>query len=302
MLHGIVAASLTPVTADFGIDVPRLAGHVAMLLDQGCSFVSPFGSTGEGPSFSTRQKIAALNELRALGTDMARLIPAAMSTTVDDTVAVLRASADLGCRATLVVPPYYYTPAHNDGIAQFYNLCAQACGGTFPTDVILYHIPQLSGVAFDPMLISRLLAAHGDRIVAIKDSTGDVAHAAMLHRAFPEVKVFTGDDRVLPSLLAAGGAGMIGGLPNVVAPTLCALYQKHAGSEGPTLAAQSRVRIEAIERCGGIGALRAVKAELASDPEWLRSMPPLLPISRTDWQSLHDAFVDSGVRFSTASR
>lgn len=75
-LKGVITASITPFADDFSVDVKRLAAHSANLLAAGCSFVSTFGTTGEGASLSTREKVAALNALKASGADMSRQIPA----------------------------------------------------------------------------------------------------------------------------------------------------------------------------------------------------------------------------------
>jgi 4-hydroxy-tetrahydrodipicolinate synthase len=289
-LGGIIAASLTPVDAAFGIDVDRLARHVNWLMAQGCSFVSPFGSTGEGPSFSVAEKTRALRALVAEGGIAAdRLIPAAMSTSVDDTVASIRCAAELGCRAVLIVPPYYYGATSQDGVSSFLETSAARLGGAFPLDVVLYHIPAMSRVGYGVDLVGKLVDRFGARIVGIKDSTGDKAHSVMLAKKFPDLRIFTGDDRVLPALLAAGGAGMIGGLPNVVARTLRQLYDATPQEREQMLPAAA-ARIEAVDANGGIIALKALVSLIHRDPEWARPMTPLLPLDAARTEALVEVF------------
>lgn len=278
VLGGIICASLTPVGADGSIDIARMAAHMRGLFADGCSFVSPFGSTGEGPSFSVREKMAALEALVAAGIDPGRLIPASMSAALDDVVEMVRFGAAGGYPAVLIVPPFYYGGASQDGIADFFAALADRLGGTLPVDIILYHIPQLTRVGFGAELVRKLMARHGRRIVGIKDSTGDRAHTLMLQQNFPELRIFTGDDRVLAPLLAAGGAGMIGGLPNVVARDLAAIYRNPTGAETAALRERAAVRIEAVDDLGGIAALKAIKARVLGDPAWTATRPPLQPL------------------------
>ncbi|MCB1550202.1 MAG: dihydrodipicolinate synthase family protein, partial [Hyphomicrobiaceae bacterium] len=102
-LQGIIAASLTPVTEALEIDAGRLASHVSRLLAQGCSFVSTFGTTGEGASFSVAQKLDAVRKLVAAGIAPERLTPGVMSPTVDEAAAMLAGLDRLGCRAVVML-------------------------------------------------------------------------------------------------------------------------------------------------------------------------------------------------------
>ncbi len=296
-LGGIIAASLTPVTDTRSIDIARLKSHFDWLFAAGCSFVSPFGSTGEGASFSVREKRAALAALQQAGVPMDRLIPASMSAALDDAVATIAAAADLGCRAVLIAPPFYYGATSQDGIAAFFEAAAGRFGGSFPLDVVLYHIPAMTKVGYGVELVQRLIARHGKRIVGIKDSTGDRTHTLMLARTFPNLRIFTGDDRVLPDLLAAGGAGMIGGLPNVNAIELCQFFADPAGPASAGLRDRAAQRIVAVDDHGGIVALKAVKARISGDPAWLRPLEPLLPLPPAGVAALIDSFQHSQFQF-----
>nr|WP_055046407.1 dihydrodipicolinate synthase family protein [Devosia sp. A16] len=288
---------MTPVSDTGSIDVARLKSHLDWLFAAGCSFVSPFGSTGEGASFSVREKRAALAALQQAGAPMDRLIPASMSPALDDAVATIAAAADLGCRAVLIAPPFYYGAASQDGIAAFFEASANRFGGTFPLDVVLYHIPAMTKVGYGVELVQRLIARHGRRLVGIKDSTGDRAHTLMLAQTFPELRIFTGDDRVLPDLLAAGGAGMIGGLPNVNAVELCRFFADPTGPEAQGLRDRAAQRIVAVDEHGGIIALKAVKAQISGDAAWLRPLEPLLPLPAAGIAALLDSFRRSQFHF-----
>ena len=74
-LDGIVCAAVTPVGPDFRIDASLLAQHCLRVLDEGCTFVSIFGTTGEGASFDTSEKVAAMEALVAAGVAPERQIP-----------------------------------------------------------------------------------------------------------------------------------------------------------------------------------------------------------------------------------
>ena len=72
--QGIWPAMLTPLTADLAIDHARFALHARNLLAAGCGGVTPFGTTGEGPSFSLDERRGAIDDLLRCGRGHARQI------------------------------------------------------------------------------------------------------------------------------------------------------------------------------------------------------------------------------------
>lgn len=275
-LEGVVAASVTPVTKFGEIDVPRLERHIARLLKDGCAFVSTFGTTGEGASLSSAQKSAALRELAEAGVDMSLQLPAAMTPTVVDAAETLRTAAQLGCRAALVLPPFYYPFWTNAGIVDFIAAATErAERDAPPIDLVLYDIPQFSRVPYTPELVSMLIDRFGDRIIGMKDSTGDRDHGVTLAESFPEMSIFTGDDRVLPDLLRAGGAGIIGGMPNLFARDLKILVADPDSAQGREISGKAARRIEALDGNGGLAAIKAALAIYGEDPDLARVLPPL---------------------------
>lgn len=289
-LKGVIAASITPIAEDLSVDITRLAAQTQRLLDGGCSYVSTFGTTGEGASLSTDEKLKALTALRGVGADMSRQIPAVMTPTLDDAVRTLAGIAELGCRAALILPPFYYGTSE-DGIAGWFDALIERTKGAADIDLLLYNIPQLSRTRFTKTLVETILARHGSRIAGIKDSTGDIDNGVMLATTFKNLAIFTGDDRVLPTLLANGGAGMIGGMPNVFARDLRALYDAPGNAE---ILAKQTQRILAVDAGGSLVALKAALAQTLGDENYARPLPPLLPLVGEGRAKLMASFAQSG--------
>ncbi len=273
-LNGIIAAILTPVREDLSIDTVRLAEHARNLLNDGCSRVSTFGSTGEGVSFSSAAKRAAHQALLDAGIKPEQLLPAVMASSVAVAAAEFRDAVSLGCPHVLMLPPFYYRSASIDGLVSYFE-AAYELAGRPPAGLVLYNIPAMSGITITHELVRALQGGNGAPIAGIKDSTGNLESGLAFVKAFPDISIFTGDDRVLPHLLRAGGAGMIGGLPNLYAHDLVSLYNTRDGAEGNRLAALAAQRIEQIDSTGGLLALKAGLADRHGDPQWRRAMPPL---------------------------
>lgn len=65
--EGVYAAVLTPMHSDFTCNHRKLASHCFELIQQGCTGVALFGTTGEGPSFSLSERVEALENLILIG-------------------------------------------------------------------------------------------------------------------------------------------------------------------------------------------------------------------------------------------
>lgn len=299
-LCGVIAAATTPVDVHFEVDFARLATHCHRLLHEGCSFVSTFGTTGEGASLSASQKIKAMRKLKAEGADMSRHIPSVMTPTADAAGAMISAAHTLGCRAVLVLPPFYYDSPTNEGIAAFIDDAMKRAGSP-GIDLLLYNIPRFSGVTYTPELIDLLIAKFGSAIVGLKDSTGVEANAIMLAQRFPQMSIFTGDDRVMPGLVQAGGAGMIGGMPNVFSADLRKIYVAPGSEDTAGLRKKAAKRIEIVDAHGSMLALKAALAAQYGDPEWRRAVPPLVGLDEANAKAVLDGFSETGYTASAAA-
>ncbi|WDR02050.1 dihydrodipicolinate synthase family protein [Devosia algicola] len=292
-LCGVISAVTTPVTKSFDIDAARLARHCERLLSTGCSFVSTFGTTGEGASLSSQHKVAALEQLKAEGADLARHIPSVMTPSADEAGRMIAAAAALGCRGVLVLPPFYYDAPTDEGIVAFID-DAMTRAGRPDIDILLYNIPRFSRITYTPELIDKLIAKFGAAIVGLKDSTGVAANAVMLAERYPNLSIFTGDDRVMPGLVTAGGAGMIGGMPNVFCADLAKIYAAPTSPETATLREYAAQRIGTVDSNGGMLALKAALAAIYDDAAWLRAVPPLQGLNSAQATAVLAAFAKTG--------
>lgn len=195
----------------------------------------------------------------------------------------------LGCRAALVLPPFYYPDISEEGVARFFDEMLNIAGRP-DIDILLYNIPQFSRVRFTTSLVDLLIQKFGNMIVGLKDSTGDLENGLMLARSFPDLSVFTGDDRVMPPLVAAGGAGMIGGLPNLFSKDLRQIYSALDAPATAALKSTASKRIEAVGKLGGLVALKALLAVQYDDENWLAATPPLIGLNRSQQTSVLAAF------------
>ena len=211
------------------------------------------------------------------GIEPGRLMPGTGACAIDDAVALTRHAGTIGAAAVLLLPPFYYKNATDDGLYAFVSTLIERAGDKVPR-IMLYHIPQMAGLGWSIELIGRLRGGFPGIIAGIKDSAGNADHTVALIDAFPRFAVFPGAEVYLLKALTAGAAGCISASANINARGIRAMldHWKDAGAEARQ-AELNAVR-KAVESRGMIPSLKAVLAERYRDPAWLALRPPLLRI------------------------
>ena len=213
-VRGLWCALLTPLDARGDVDHARLARHAQGLLAAGVDGVAPFGTTGEGQSFTVAERIAGTDALLAAGIPGRQVVAATGCAALPDTVALTRHGVQAGCAACLVLPPFFWKDASDDGLYTWYARLIEAVGDA-RLRLYLYHIPQVSGVPLSVDLIARLAAAFPGIVAGVKDSAGDWNNTSALLARVPQLAIIVGHEPHLPKLMRAGGAGTICGVANV---------------------------------------------------------------------------------------
>ncbi len=222
MKNGVWAALLTPMHKDLSCDAAELAFHAKDLLDKGCQGVVLFGTTGEGASFSTSEKLSALRDMLKAGIDPEKIIIANGSSNIPDTVELLQGSISLGCSYALVSPPCFYKNISDEGVISFYRQVIDRTASD-KLRLLLYHIPQLTGI---PITSAIIKALKSEIVIGIKESEGNLALTREIIKNFPGFKVFVGKEIHLLEAMKHGASGAICGLANLYPNELLSLYNQ----------------------------------------------------------------------------
>jgi len=272
--RGVIAPILTPFEDDGRIARDLYVGHARWVLDQGAHFLSPFGTTGEALSVGLAERKAALGWLVEAGIAPERLMPGTGVTALPETVELTRHALGLGAAAVMVLPSFFYRQAGDEGQARYFTALVETVADP-ALKVILYHIPQNSGVPVSPALAARLSARFPDQVVAYKDSGGAFDNTLAVIAAAPRLAVFPSSEGQLTAGLAAGGAGCISASVNLNARAIRAVFDgAEAGRDVAGLDAGIKAFRKAVEAAGLIGGMKAALAVRTGDRRWLNLRPP----------------------------
>lgn len=289
-LAGVYAAAVTPLrpdsslieTGDSNLDlesVPALAGFLA---SRGCHGIVLFGTTGEGPSFSPREREALMRAACDAREDLPgfRLIAGTGTPSLTETIELTRLAFDLGFDAALVVPPYYFRNATEDGL---FNWFSELIRKAVPADryILGYHFPRVAGVGFSVELLSRLKDSFPGQFAGIKDSSHDADLARTLGETFGhELVVLTGTDTYLQLAMQNQAVGCITAPANILSPDLRQIWDgMRAGQDVSEAHERLEHQRHILEKYPPFPpALKALLHRLHGFPKW-PVRPPLVDLA-----------------------
>ena len=290
---GLSVALATPFAEDRSIDLPRLVSHGLQSLADGCHSLTVFGTTGEGASLGLNERNRALGALVGAGVDPAnQLVIGIAAASVEEAIAQGRAGLMLGCPSFLLAPPFYFKNPGDEGLFDW--LAAVLAGlGPKASNVILYHIPQVTSVGLSVELIDRLKKAFPNQVKGVKDSSGSWENTKALLEHHGDLHILIGDERLLAKGMSLGASGTICGLANI-APDL--MQRPVNGIEGPQVAAM----IEVVLPFPVTAAVKALVGHRRNDPlAWSRMRAPLRSLSEAECRNIFAAI--DGIRARRAA-
>ena len=169
----------------------------------------------------------------------------------------------LGVRAVAIVSPFYYKLSPEAVYAYFKEI-----GDNTPIDVTLYNIPMFAS-PIDVPTVQRL-SEECERVVAIKDSSGDLPHMIRMIQAVrpnrPDFTFLTGwDSALMPMLLIGcdGGTNATSGIVPEVTRKLYDLTMAAPDRRRPRAAVQARDIVRRHDLLGRLSRRLSGRAQAA---------------------------------------
>lgn len=273
LLGGVIAAVPTPINGAGDPDPVRFLAHARWALANGCDGLNVLGTTGEATSFSPRQRTVVMRAAAA-HFDRQRLMVGTGAPDLETTIELTRLAFELGFAGALILPPFYYKGVPDDGLFGWFEAIVEATRGT-SGDLYLYNFPQMTGVPYTPALVRRLVSAFGDRIVGLKDSSGDLVYAAELAK-ISGFSVFPSSETALGRARVDGFAGCISATVNISCREAAALWANPDDVAIAERVRQLRTTISAEPLVPGVKYLLSRRFH---DPDWRRTALPWTALS-----------------------
>ncbi len=259
MFFGSIPALVTPFSGN-RVAEDTFRELVEWQIAEGSNALVACGTTGEVATLTRDEHRELIAHTVQIARGRVPVIAGCGSYSTATAIELVRAAADVGADAALVVVPYYNKPSQAGLEAHF-----AAIAEVSPVPIIVYNVPSRTVADISVETLAKV-ARHA-KIVAVKDATGNLGRVTAQRLACGEEFIqLSGNDDVALGFNAMGGGGCISVTANV-APKLCSdfqnamregrwdealalqdrLYPLHAAlfsdaSPGPTKYALSRVR------------------------------------------------------------
>lgn len=218
MFFGSIPALVTPFSGRC-VDEDSLRAFVSWQIEEGSNALVPCGTTGESATLSRDEHRHVVATTVEVANGRVPVIAGCGSYSTEAAIEMVRAAADVGADAALVVVPYYNKPSQA-GLAAHFTAVADAS----PLPIVVYNVP--SRTVADISVETLALVAKHPKIVAIKDATGNLARVSAQRLACGEDLIqLSGNDDMALGFNAMGGVGCISVTANV-APRLCSDFQR----------------------------------------------------------------------------
>ena len=116
MIKGLIAPILTPFDNQLKVDQKMYNDLAQNLMENGCSGLAPFGTTGEALSVGNKERMIAIEGLVKSGINPNTLIPGTGLCNLPDTIEITKHAIDLGCLGAMTLPPFYFKGMSDGGL------------------------------------------------------------------------------------------------------------------------------------------------------------------------------------------
>lgn len=277
-LRGLGTALITPIDKNGKVDYEALARLLGTQLTGFVDYIVVLGTTGEAATMTEDEKHEVRTFIRKYVNGR---LPLVLGVGGNCTAAVCESlrTIDLsGFAAILSVCPYYNKP-NQEGLYQHFCAVAEAS----PIPVILYNVPGRTGVNLLPETVIRIYDAHPDKIIGIKEASGNIEQIKRLIALSQESRVksqepllvISGDDGIACEVMEAGGAGLISVASNAFPED----FRHIVHDKDRALQAKYAEMVRLLFAEGNPVGIKAVLAQKGIIQNYLRL--PLVPASET---------------------
>ena len=218
MFFGSIPALVTPFS-DGRVAEDTFADFVDWQIAEGSNALVPCGTTGEVATLSHDEHREVIAHAVRVSNGRVPVIAGCGSYSTAASLEMIRAAADVGANAALVVVPYYNKPSQAGLAAHFETLAEHS-----PVPIVVYNVPSRTVSDISVETLARV--AKHPKIVGIKDATGNLARvSAQRLQCGEDFCQLSGNDDMALGFSAMGGVGCISVTANV-APRLCSDFQK----------------------------------------------------------------------------
>lgn len=239
--------------SDETVDLDALTQLVEYELSIGVEGFYCMGSSGEALLLDIDERKKALERILDTVNFRVPVITHVGTIRTLDAIDLARHAAQAGADAISMIPPYYYKFSMDEIIRYYEDIISSV--DDIP--VIVYNIPQFTGIEFNKDNAGRLL--DNPRVIGVKHTSTNLYSLERMKTTYPDKIFFNGFDEQFLGALAMGADATIGTTVNVFAPLFVELRERFQAGDLPSAQKLQRQINTYVEEMCRVGIFSAVK-------------------------------------------
>src|SRR6266540_127691 len=233
----VLTAMVTPFDEAGRVDYARAKELALALIDSGTEGLVVSGTTGEGPTLTSEEKLRLFREVRGAIGSRATIVAGTTNYNTAESNELSREAAREGVDGILGTVPYYNKPPQQGLYAHF-----KAITEAVDLPIILYNVPPRTATNMLPETTIRL--SEIENILGIKEASGNLdAVAQIIEESRDGFRVWSGDDVSTLPILSLGGYGIVSVASHLVGRQIQEMIEHHLdGRPGQAAAIHRRLR------------------------------------------------------------
>ncbi len=216
-IEGLIAAPYTPMNADGSVNIDIIPAYAKMLHRNGVAGAFVCGSTGEGVSLTTAERIAVTRAWVSSAPTGFKVLVHVGHSSIEDSKTLAKDAQDAGVYGFATMAPFYFKPTSVQVLASY---CADIASAAPKIPFYFYHIPSMTGVSLPMADLLRTAGQLIPNMAGIKftyENLMDFQECLALENG--RYDMLFGRDEILICGLTLGARGGIGSTYNF-APSL----------------------------------------------------------------------------------
>lgn len=211
-LTGLIAAPFTAMNADCSLNLPLIEHQAKALAENGITGAFICGTTGEGLSLTTDERIQIAEKWKSAALSSLKIIVHVGHQCVDESKQLAVHAQRIGAAAFATIAPSFFRATNLD---QLVDYCARVAEAAPHLPFYYYHMPAMTGADFSMHDFLKLARQCIPNLAGIKFTHENLMdYTRCLNFEEGQFNIFFGRDEILLAALAMGATGAVGSTYN----------------------------------------------------------------------------------------
>jgi N-acetylneuraminate lyase len=259
-IQGLIAAPFTPMHKDGSLNLSLIPAYYQLLKANEVNGAFICGSTGEGVSMTTKEKMAVAEAWAACSKNDPdfKIMSLLGGTSITDCKELAKHAESIGLYGVSFTAPFYFEPVD---VSMLAKACIAVAEAVPNLPFYYYHIPVLTGVNFPMISLLKEIDGRLPNFAGVKYTHEDfMDFLSCIHFANGKYDMLWGRDENMLPALAIGAKGAVGSTFNYAAPVYHNLMKAFNNGDLELASQFQQQSIEMIRLLGKYGGIATGKA------------------------------------------